>query len=251
MAEPVQTLSFTRRRLPHWLVANRAYFVTLCRKGCLPARVVGELRAERAEMAAGNGDAQVVGRLIAPAVLAGAGKYDRRYEPVEMRESDHCHTKEAALAEQRRRFLKIEAILDGVARGERDLCEPAVSRIILGNLDWLRGRGWRVWSATLMPSHVHLVMANTAGRGEALREDLAQFMSYVGRAVHAGKGGTGGFWQREPFDHWCRDGDAWLRSVIYTVNNPVKAGLCAAWRDWAHTVVDPEAEAVLRGAAGS
>jgi REP element-mobilizing transposase RayT len=168
-----------------------------------------------------------------------------------MRESDRLHTNETVLAEQRRRFLMIEAILDVVARGERDLCEPSVSRIILGNLDWLRGRAWRVWAATLMPSHVHLVLASTGGRGEVLRDDLAQFMSYVGRAVHAAKGKTGGFWQREPFDHWCRDGEAWLRSVTYTVNNPVKAGLCAAWRDWPHTVVDPDVEAVLCGAASS
>jgi len=261
MAEPVQTLAFTRRRLPHWLVANHAYFVTLCRKGCLPARVLEELREERAEMAARKEAAGVrlvapdvqhgpgVVRLVAPDVPAGATQYDRRYEPVD--HGDSAHKQDVALTAQRRRFLKLEAILDAAARSERDLCEPAASRIILGNLNWLRGRGWRVWAATLMPSHVHLVMANAAGRGDALREHLAQFMSFAGRSVNAAKGTLGGFWQREPFDHWCRDSDAWLRSVTYTVNNPVKAGFSAAWRDWPHTVVDPEVEAVLSESDGS
>ena len=96
-----------------------------------------------------------------------------------------------------------------------------------------------------MPSHLHLVAANAMGKGDSLRKDLSRFMSYAARAVNAERGLKGGFWQREPFDHWCRDGDAWLRSVTYTVNNPVKAGLCATWRDWPHTVVDPEVEMAL------
>jgi REP element-mobilizing transposase RayT len=149
------------------------------------------------------------------------------------------------LAAQRRRFLKIEAILDAAERGERDMCAPEVSRIVLANVAWLRGCGWRVWAATLMPSHAHLVMSNTEGRSAELREDLARFMAFTARRINEARGGSGAFWQGKPFDHWCRDGDAWLRSVSYTVNNPVKAGLCASWRDWPHTVADPEVAGLL------
>jgi REP element-mobilizing transposase RayT len=178
---------------------------------------------------------------------------EEREELIRGRQSDtSCRTGEARqstaesrLEAQRRRFLNLEAILDAVGRSERDLCTPSVSKIILQNLDWLRGRGWRVWAATLMPSHLHLVARNTEGRNEALRQDLALFMSYTARLINAEKGTFGGFWQREPFDHWCRDGDAWLRSINYTVGNPVKAGLCSGWKDWPHTVVDPEASEIL------
>jgi hypothetical protein len=51
MTDANPTLVFRRRRLPHWLVAEHAYFATLCRKGCLPARVTAELRAEREAVA--------------------------------------------------------------------------------------------------------------------------------------------------------------------------------------------------------
>ncbi len=242
MNDTTQNLSFTRGRLPHWLVAEHAYFVTLCRKGCLPAKVVEELKEERAELMRGRqsdtscrtGEAQesTAGSMRPPRI--GADTPERRNLE-----------KKSRLEEQRRRFLNLEAILDAVVRSERDLCTPSVSKIILQNLDWLRGRGWRVWAATLMPSHLHLVVRNTEGRNEALRQDLALFMSYTARLINAEKGTSGGFWQREPFDHWCRDGDAWLRSMNYTVGNPVKAGLCSGWKDWPHTVVDPEASEIL------
>jgi len=42
-----QTLSFTRRNLPHWLVAESAYFVTIRLKNTLPAAMVQQLREER------------------------------------------------------------------------------------------------------------------------------------------------------------------------------------------------------------
>jgi len=149
------------------------------------------------------------------------------------------------LTVQRRRFLQLDAILDAVARGERDLCESSASGIILENLAWLRTHGWRIWAATLMPSHLHVVMSSLAGCSNALRKDLAGFMAYTARRINATRGVSGSLWQREPFDHWCREGDAWFRSVSYTVNNPVKAGLCGSWREWPHTVVDEEVKALL------
>lgn len=248
MNNTVQNLSFTRGRLPHWLVADHSYFVTLCRKGCLPAKVVEELKEERAELMRGRqsdtscrtGETQesTAGSMRPP---KDCGSPIRPAVQGEARQS----TAESRLEAQRRRFLNLEAILDAVGRSERDLCTPCVSKIILSNLDWLRERGWRVWAATLMPSHLHLVVRNTEGRNEALRKDLALFMSYTARLVNEVNGTTGGFWQREPFDHWCRDGDAWLRSLNYTVSNPVKAGLCSGWKDWPHTVVDSEASEIL------
>jgi len=244
MVERYQTLSFTRGRLPHWLVAGHAYFVTLCRKGCLPERAVAELRAERAERAARLQRSMPSGRTVARDVP------DRACGTCALRASGDVRPYlpdcTAALEEQRRRFSSLEAILDAASRSERDVCAPAVSGVLLKNLEWLRGCGWRVWAATLMPSHAHLVLSNTEGRGGELLGDLSRFMAYTARLINAARGGSGAFWQREPFDHWCRDGDSWLRCVAYTLNNPVKAGLCRSWREWPHTVADPEAEALLQ-----
>ncbi len=48
--EKPHTLKYTRRNLPHWLVAEHSYFVTLRLKGTLPKRVIEEFRAQRDEV---------------------------------------------------------------------------------------------------------------------------------------------------------------------------------------------------------
>lgn len=234
MDELIPTLSFTRGRLPHWLVAGKAYFVTLCRKGCLPAKVIADLQRERAELKIGS-----PGR---PAVPGS----DRDCAGTVARDvSDRAHVANERLIAQRQRFVRLEGILDAAVRGERDLCRSDVSPILLENFDWLRKRGWRIWAATIMPSHLHAVLSGNGGQGIELRNDLGKFMAYTARMVNTVRGLSGSFWQREPFDHWCRDGDAWLRSVSYTVNNPVKAGLCRSWRQWPYSAVDAEVENLL------
>ncbi len=45
----VVTLAFKRRNLPHWLVADHAYFVTIRLHDTLPADVLSRLREARAQ----------------------------------------------------------------------------------------------------------------------------------------------------------------------------------------------------------
>jgi hypothetical protein len=40
------------------------------------------------------------------------------------------------------------------------------------------------------------------------------------------------FWAHESYDHYVRDADEWERIVAYVLNNPVKAGYVANWREW-------------------
>ncbi len=246
----VLTLAFHRGRLPHWLVADHSYFVTLCRKGCLPARVVAELRDERKDLARMTA---LSDRAFGTSART-SGSHHKHYDMHVGRDvTDRPALDRPASARPatnllaaRQRFARIDAVLDATKRSERDLCESTIASVILGNLDWLRRNGWRIWAATLMPSHAHLVLRNVDGRNDRLRQDLSRFMAYTARMINAKKNTKGSpFWQRECFDHWCRDSDSWRRSVNYTANNPVKAGLTAAWRDWEFTVIDPEVASLL------
>ena len=42
----------------------------------------------------------------------------------------------------------------------------------------------------------------------------------------------GEFWAHESYDHYVRDAEEWNRIMSYVLNNPVKAGYVADWRDW-------------------
>ncbi|WP_425290788.1 hypothetical protein [Spirosoma linguale] len=51
---------------------------------------------------------------------------------------------------------------------------------------------------------------------------------------------SGGFWEHESYDRLVRDWNELHRIVQYTLQNPVKAGLCARWQDWKWTYTKPE-----------
>jgi len=181
----VDTLAFFRRNLPHWLVAERAYFVTLRLHGTLPRHVVEEMRRER-ERAESEGD-------------------------------DPEHLDDV----RRRQFARIEAILDGLQFAGQGLCQEEVGTMLLSNLDWLRGRGWTVFAATLMKTHAHVLMRNQSGRSGELIRDLDGFKSFTGGRANRITGRKGRYWARDDFDHWVRSPESFDKFLRYIVNNPV------------------------------
>ena len=197
----VETIRFVRRKLPHWLVADRPYFVTLRLAGTLPKSVVMELVAERREL------------------------------------EDHADRNEAAWTDlHRRQFARIEAILDACAGNQKWLSNETIAAGVLDNLAWLEDkRGWRLYAATVMPNHLHLLMRNVEGRSGQLLEDLAHYKSFTGQMANRALGRSGRFWAKEDFDHWCRTPDKVVSVARYICNNPVKAGLIQRWSDWPWT----------------
>ena len=196
------TLAFFRRNLPHWLVADKAYFVTLRLHGTLPKKVVEELQDELESLKAKDA----------------AGE-----------EIEAC---------RRKQFARIEYLLDGLTCGDAGLCNRLVGQMIMENLNWLRGRGWDIYAFVLMSTHLHMLMRSGNGRSAELINDLDKFKCYTGRKANELLGRTGRFWARDSFDHWVRSAVSFDGFVRYIVNNPVKAGLVNQWQNWRWTVVD-------------
>ncbi len=86
-----------------------------------------------------------------------------------------------------------------------------------------------------MFNHLHLVckpLERAPDQYDPLHRTLQQFKSYTAVQANRLLGRTGAFWHRESYDHALRDGGEQGRAIRYTLNNPVKAGLVAHWRDW-------------------
>ncbi len=203
-ANPVATtVRFTRRHMPHWLVADHTYFVTLRLAGTIPRGLLKSLEAERAELA------------------------------------DTCASEDARLDLLRKQFVRIEEILDAHNPDRYWLTQPPVAKVFFDALPWLENsdRGWDIYAITLMGTHAHIVMRNVAGRSGELLGDLGQFKRHTARESNRILGRSGAFWAREDFDHWCRTESKVIGAIRYTANNPVAAGLCSAWRDWQWTKI--------------
>ena len=205
----VETIRFFRRNLPHWLVADRTYFVTMRLDGTLPRSVVEELSAEREALYRSD-----------------------------------CHDEETWLDLHRRQFLRIDALLDATSEGGRHwLTQGEIPKSIMTSLGWLKNEaGWSIHAATVMSTHIHIVMHNGQGRSGELLNDLEKFKRFTGRAANRILDRTGSFWARDDFDHWCRTADKVEAAVRYVRQNPVKAGLVERWEDWPWTTGDWDSE---------
>ncbi|MGH8563858.1 MAG: REP-associated tyrosine transposase [Gammaproteobacteria bacterium] len=131
-------------------------------------------------------------------------------------------------ADARTRHEKIDAWLDG-GNGERWLLEPGVAKIVVNALRHFDGDRYTLHAWCVMPNHVHVVL--TAKEG--LAAILHSWKSYSAKQANRLLGLSGAFWQREYYDHLIRDEDDFTWCVEYTLNNPVKAGLCDAAEHWA------------------
>ena len=123
---------------------------------------------------------------------------------------------------------KLEAWLDR-GHGECWMRRPDVAHLVEQALLQADGREYRMQAWVVMPNHVHLVVdvwdvplgkLINGWKGKSSREANKLF------------GRKGKFWQEDYYDTLIRDEAHLKRAIRYTEQNPVKAFLTKAARDW-------------------
>lgn len=198
----MSTISFRRRHLPHWMVADCSYFVTVRLKGSLPQHVLAALAAEKKQLL------------------------------------DSVHSERDMESIHRERFLRLDAMLDRCRSGPKHLQHSTIAHFVMSAFDWLQDKkGWQIRALTIMPNHLHVLVRNTKGRNHQLNQDLGCLKGYTARLANQVLNRSGAFWMDENFDHWCRTESHAQRATRYIALNPVKAGLVNKWQDWPWTKV--------------
>ncbi len=196
------TTRFKRRRLPHWDVAGKAYFVTFRLRGSLPQKVILQLQAEREAL----------------------------------NDSDP----ETLLEFQCHEFYKIEQILDSIDNEQQAyLSENEIAPLLMEAFTHLETiYCWRFPAWVIMPNHIHcLCIADKTGKKKTLTEIIALYKRYTGREINKVLNKTGRVWVDENFDHWCRTPDKIESVKRYILNNPVKAGLAKQSAVWPYSSI--------------
>jgi putative transposase len=113
-------------------------------------------------------------------------------------------------------------------------------RPVFGNLDLAdaaatvlqehaAARDVAVHAYCIMPDHVHLLLEPSATCDVVTF--VGEYKSLVLRATWQ-PGATGPLWQRSFWDHFLRADEAVERVAAYVVNNPVRAGMVAEWKQY-------------------
>jgi REP element-mobilizing transposase RayT len=190
------TGSHSRGYLPHVKTEGGTYFVTFRLADSLPREVLAALHAKSS------------------AALKKA--------------ADDSAAKRAA---DREYFRAFEKELDS-ARGQCWLRRAEIAGLVAGALRHFDHARYRLGAWAVMPNHVHAVL--TPLPGATLSAILHSWKSFTAKAANAllPEKAAREFWQRESYDHWCRDEEEVARCVRYVEANPVKAKLCGAAEQW-------------------
>lgn len=190
----------TRGYLPHLKREGAAYFVGFRLADTLPREVLLRLKQER------------------DAIL----------------EQAKANRAPLTLAQQEELFFwyceKVDAYLDA-GHGECLLRQPDLAELVANAFRYFEGERYEVSAWVVMPNHVHVVVWPRAPW--TLSQILHSWKSFTANEAHKRlERQRRGFWQKESFDHLIRNDEDMARCCAYTVNNPVKAHLCARPEDW-------------------
>ncbi|MGH8476298.1 MAG: REP-associated tyrosine transposase [Methylococcales bacterium] len=135
----------------------------------------------------------------------------------------------------RERRKKIEEWLDS-GLGCCALKHPRMAEAMQQTLRKFDGERYRLIAWCIMPNHVHCLIEPAM----SLPKIVQSWKSFTGRWALARNAELGlgvpvpakHFWMREYWDRYIRDEAHFHSAVKYIHDNPVKAGLCHAHRDW-------------------
>jgi putative transposase len=118
----------------------------------------------------------------------------------------------------------------------RNLEFPDEARVlILDACRYFDGQRYRLWAATVMPDHVHLLLTPLK-KGEAewfsLSAILHSLKSFTAKEINHLCGLTGHVWLEEYFDRIVRSEEEFINYWHYIRNNPVKREFCGSSEAW-------------------
>ena len=146
-------------------------------------------------------------------------------------------------------FLKFEEIMHKAKSGPLWISNDKVAEKIAKNLHQLDGEALRLDAYSLMSNHVHTIFQPFLSETDliecrdahghpmfttelpALSRIMQSIKGRSARECNEVLGRSGQFWEHESFDHVIRPGK-FRKTLLYVLNNPVKAGMVDDWTEW-------------------
>ena len=148
-------------------------------------------------------------------------------------------------------FVYLDRYLDTTVRGPLYLRIPEIAQIVVRSLftgQTLGHYDLKAWG--VMPNHVHMLIDPHEVPSRLLRSLKGASAREANRALQR----TGeSFWQKESYDHWVRDAKGFERIRAYIEENPVKAGLVHAAREypWSSAGIETSLDAARTSACAT
>jgi REP element-mobilizing transposase RayT len=224
---PYDYKQFRRRNLPHIQSPGAVLFVTFRLAGSIPQSVLKDWQAEEIWLA------WEIDRIGKEGMSADATRNQRT----------------RLLNFHRRWFKKFEDILHDATNGPTWLKDERLAKLVADTLHHHDGKLYRLDAYCVMSNHVHTVFkpfltdrnlqavpGTSPLRFESEQPPLDRIVhsikSYTAHESNKVLERSGPFWATESYDHEIRTPEEYQRTIMYVLNNPVKARLVRDWRQW-------------------
>ena len=140
-------------------------------------------------------------------------------------------------------FKKYDDLLHNEKKGNHYLKNERLSKIVADAIHFWDEKRIELISYCIMSNHVHLILkmfnVDENGKELYLRTVLESMKKYSAKQCNLIINNTGNkFWHYESFDRQIRDRDELHRIISYTLDNPLKAGLCKNREDWKFSYIN-------------
>lgn len=220
------------RYLPHWTMQNAIYFVTFRLGDSLPASTLDFYRREKEE------------------IICLAKQIKRELSEDELKRLDYLHSEKveafldsgsgncwmkrddiAQVVQDALLFFdehNVEQASCNVARASRPRLDITNAGKMPAPHDQLPPHHprYKLHAWCVMPNHVHVVVEPL--QSFELPDIIHSWKSFTAKQANRLLSRSGLFWQEEYYDHIIRNEADYNRVVLYTLENPIKAGL----RNW-------------------
>ena len=132
------------------------------------------------------------------------------------------------IEDNRKRREQLETYLDR-GDGECPLRRAELAELVDGTLRINHGRTYELRAWVVMPNHVHALFKTFE---RPMGQVIADWKEFTARESNKLLGRKGGFWAKDYWDTFMRDGEHELRARRYVENNPTKAGLVREPKAW-------------------
>ena len=179
------------------------------------------------------------GSLPVAFILDKKAEYDAKEDEAREKYGDSLELEQRLLRLQQENFIEFDAFLDKNPNEPHYLQLPEVAEIVGDSLHHLAKSYYELHAFCIMPNHVHVLLTLIADAPN-LAFILERHKRYTGLQCNKIIGKIDNFWTAGCYEHAVRTEVSFLRYCLYTLNNPVKAGLVEDWRDWEHYYCNPD-----------
>ncbi|MGM0586771.1 MAG: transposase [Bacteroidota bacterium] len=208
-------MNFYRRNLPHWQPHGARYFITFRLAGSLPNHVLAELKQNQVDI-------------------------QRALDSDELSDEE----REQLFIEQKKIFHSYAKYLDHNSNGPHWLNQKRIAQLVADAIHYRDQKVYDLIAYCIMSNHVHIVFKHhpdVHSESETpITDILKSLKSYTGKRANILLDRKGAFWKPESYDRVIRNDQELGRIIRYTINNPVKAGLVANWKDWPYSYLSPK-----------